>query len=324
MSPAPAANPSPNCCANSPGAPGGSAWQVLLWLHSPDRERHLHQRLADLGPLGTPVATAARAPGAHSTTGPWRLHSHPRAVALADLPYRRHTTVKTTFSLTDLRGLMPRDRWAIDMLTEHRALTTDQFTALACDSAPADADRRLQILAQRRRPVRIDLAWLLGPFVVHLCRPVPGEPDLTTNQSFADLAAHARTQAGTDIRAWRSIPAPYGQYLHNGKDIGFWYQRDAGGPPSSWPCHRSLAVNTGASLLLVTTDDLDRFGRNSGGLTIAASRPGEHAWHVRGERLALYELPEAEQVDPSVHPIHDPQRPYDEAVADGVSSYVRP
>ncbi len=65
---------------------GGPAWPVLLWLHSPDREHHLHQRLADLGPLGTPVATAARVPGTHPATGPWWLHGHPGPHALADLP----------------------------------------------------------------------------------------------------------------------------------------------------------------------------------------------------------------------------------------------
>lgn len=65
---------------------GGPAWPVLLWLHSPDREHHLHQRLADLGPLGTPVATAAGVPGVHPATGPWWLHGHPAPLALADLP----------------------------------------------------------------------------------------------------------------------------------------------------------------------------------------------------------------------------------------------
>ncbi|MEV0561570.1 hypothetical protein [Dactylosporangium sp. NPDC050588] len=232
--------------------------------------------------------------------------------------------MKTTFSLTDLRGLMPRDRWAIDMLAEHRALTTEQFTALGYDSTSAGAGRRLRTLARRGWLVRVDSTWLLGRFGVQLRRPVPGEPDLTVNQFFVDLAAHARTQAGTDLRAWRSVPAPYGEYLHRGKRIGFWYQRDPGGPPSRWlRRYRCLAADTGVSLLLVTTDDPDRFGRHSGGLTVATSRPGELAWHVRGERLALHELPEAEQLDPSVHPIHDPQRPSDEAVADGGYSYVR-
>ncbi|GAA2591984.1 hypothetical protein GCM10010399_23150 [Dactylosporangium fulvum] len=232
--------------------------------------------------------------------------------------------MKTTFSLTDLCGLMPRDRWAIDMLAEHQALTTEQFTALGYDSASVAAGRRLRTLARLGWLVRVDSAWLPGSFGVQLRRPVSGEPDLTTNQFFVDLAAHARTQAGTDLRAWRSVPAPYCEYLHNGKRIGFWYQRDPGGPPLRWlRRYRSLAVDTGVSLLLVTTDDPDRLGRQSGGLTIAASRPGELVWRVRGERLALHELPAAEQLDPSVRPIYDPQRPYDEAVADGVYSYVR-
>src|SRR5689334_9678247 len=107
---------------------------------------------------------------------------------------------------------MSRDRWAIDMLAEHRALTTEQFTALGYDSTSAGAGRRLRTLARRGWLVRVDSAWRLSPFGVQLCRPIPGEPDLTVNQFFVDLAAHARTQAGSDLRVWRSVPAPYGEY----------------------------------------------------------------------------------------------------------------
>ncbi|MGI5180532.1 hypothetical protein ACQEVZ_29880 [Dactylosporangium sp. CA-152071] len=230
--------------------------------------------------------------------------------------------MKTTFSIADLGGLMPRDRWAIDMLAEHRALTTEQFTALGYDSTSAGAGRRLRALARCGWLVRVGSGWRLGLLGVQRRRPVPGEPDLTVDQFFVDLAALARTQARTDLRAWRSVPAPYGEYLHNGKRIGFWYQRDPGGPPSRWlRRYYSLADNTGVRLLLVTTDN--HFEHQPGGLTIATSRPGELAWHLRGERLALHEHPEAEQLDPPVHPIYDPQRQYDEAIADGVYSYVR-
>lgn len=247
--------------------------------------------------------------------------------------------MKSTFSLTDLRRLMPHDRWAIDMLAEHQALTTDQFTALGYDPTPTGAGRRLRILARRGWLVRIDSAWLLGRFGVQLRRPVAGEPDLTRNQFFVDLAAHARTQAGTDLRAWRSVPAPYGEYLHHGKRIGFWYQPDPGGPPSRWLRRfRGLAAKTGVGLLLVTTPDPDRERKIRGrlganGLTVATSvsgldNPAGPVWltHVEGERLALHELPEADQLDPRLrpHPIYDTRRPGDEAIADGTYSYVHP
>lgn len=247
--------------------------------------------------------------------------------------------MKTTFTLTDRRGLMPRDRWAIDMLAEHQALTTDQFTALGYDRTPAGAGRRLRILARRGWLVRIDSAWFLGRFGAQMRRPVAGEPDLTRNQFFVDLATHVRTQAGTDLRAWRSVPAPYGEYLRDGKRIGFWYQPDPGGPPSRWlRRYGALAAKTGVGLVLVTTSDpgrerMLRERLHLGGLTVATSvvglgHPAGPVWltHTNRDRLALHELPEADQLDPGLrpHPIYDPHRPGDEAIADGTYSYVQP
>jgi hypothetical protein len=76
----------------------GLRWPVLFWLHSADRERHLHQRIAEAGRLPVPVATAART--LHIDVGPavgrWWLHGHPGQLALADLDARSGSRAYTS------------------------------------------------------------------------------------------------------------------------------------------------------------------------------------------------------------------------------------
>ncbi len=69
---------------------GGPAYPVLFWLHSADRETHLHQMLAHRGPGPVPVATGLHTPGADPAGPVWRLAGDPRPARrrLAELPSR--------------------------------------------------------------------------------------------------------------------------------------------------------------------------------------------------------------------------------------------
>jgi len=69
---------------------GGPAYPVLFWLHSADRETHLHQMLANRGPGPVPVATGVHTPGANPAGPVWRLAGDPRPGRrrLAELPSR--------------------------------------------------------------------------------------------------------------------------------------------------------------------------------------------------------------------------------------------
>jgi hypothetical protein len=117
--------------------------------------------------------------------------------------------------------------------------------------------------------------------------------------------------------------------------LGFWYQPERDDPPDRWlHRYRPLAEETGVGLVLVTTHDPALHERiDPGGLTIATSHPdrGHPAgpvWstHAAGERVALHDLPEAVPLDPGIspHPIYDPRRPCDEAIADSDYSYAQP
>jgi len=55
---------------------GGPTYPVLFWLHSPDRESHLHQRLAGVASR-CPIATATRHPTSPGPAGPtWAVVGH--------------------------------------------------------------------------------------------------------------------------------------------------------------------------------------------------------------------------------------------------------
>ncbi|PZG15166.1 hypothetical protein C1I95_20215, partial [Micromonospora craterilacus] len=136
--------------------------------------------------------------------------------------------------IAELARLYPRDRWAVNMLAEHRTLTTVQLTALGFATTAATAARRLLVLARRgwidRFPTgfilnSLESWWCLGPLGARITRrPGAGRvtparvyrardrlwvhPSLTslidTNQFFVDLATRARSQPGTDLRTWWS------------------------------------------------------------------------------------------------------------------------
>lgn len=281
--------------------------------------------------------------------------------------------------LTEYRGLTARDCWAIDMIAEHRVLTAGQLVALGFGPTVANAARRLRILTSRGwldrfycrllDDLTVETGWCLGPFGAARTHP-PAEPArsparvyrafdrlrfhpqldmlVATNQFFVDLASHARATAGCDLRTWWSprtcdevgAPGWYGEYIHQGRRVGFWFEPDPGEGAVARRVHRyrPLAARTGLGTVLFRIGDqqreeqlhehLDRL--NLTGLTVATSYPdlGHPAglvWltHASGGRVALHELPEAEPLGPGVppHPIHDPRRPNDEAVADGEYSY---
>ncbi|MBF9133332.1 replication-relaxation family protein [Plantactinospora sp. S1510] len=296
--------------------------------------------------------------------------------------------------LAEIGRLYTRDRWAVQMLVEHRTLTTAQLTALGFAETPTSAARRLMILARRgwidRLPTNINLNaldswWCLGPLGAEITRPDGGARVtparvyrardrlwvhqslvslLHTNQFFVDLAAQARTQPGTDLRTWWSprtcamVTGPerratwHGEYIHDRGRHGFWFEPDPGGIGAAALADRvhsypPLAERTGLATLLFQTADpqredelrhLDR--RNLRQLTIATSNPEQGhpaapVWQPIGahHRLALTELPHTQQLWPpddpirghveplAPHPIHDPDRPGDEAIADGDYTY---
>lgn len=133
-----------------------------------------------------------------------------------------------------LRRLMPRDLWLLDLLADHQTLTTGQVTALAFPT-PAKAYRRLRLLHDRGvldrfryavRPGSQAWRWTLAPTGAALVAARRGQPIprpaavrartdriatsprldhlLGVNEVFCELAAHARHHPGTLLAAWWS------------------------------------------------------------------------------------------------------------------------
>jgi len=290
--------------------------------------------------------------------------------------------------IDELRRFTYRDQWAVLMIAEHQALTTAQLTTLGFHPNQAGAQRRLRILARRgwldrfgtiTRTGEVATVWCLGPLGAHIAsgladpRPSPahtyrrrerlrtsGDLDLLaeTNQFFVDLAAHARTNAHTDLRVWwsprtcRNVVAPSRHAAWH----GFWLEPDPGDTSAAAVAGRvhhypAIAGRTGlATLLFRTTDphreqDLHRqLARlNLRQLTVAtthpdAGHPASDVWLPVGgsERIALRQLPATEQLEHpndqapllesenlAPHPIHDPERPTLEAIVTGDYSYTR-
>jgi hypothetical protein len=134
----------------------------------------------------------------------------------------------------ELRRLMPRDRWLLDLLNEHQVLTTEQVAALAFDHIHT-ARNRLTVLAQRGvlarfrdgvRPGSQQWRWTLGPVGAAYIAARDGTPEPTTatvrravnrlaasprlshllgiNGFFVNLAAHARHAPAARLDTWWS------------------------------------------------------------------------------------------------------------------------
>ena len=134
----------------------------------------------------------------------------------------------------EMRRLMPRDRWLIDLLGQHRVLTTEQITTLAFHNLHTARNRLVLlnsrgILARFRNAVRPgsqQWRWTLDLYgEVYLASQAgEGPPHFTTirtrinklaaspqldhriavNDLFVELIGHARTTPGTALKAWWS------------------------------------------------------------------------------------------------------------------------
>jgi hypothetical protein len=134
----------------------------------------------------------------------------------------------------ELRRLMPRDRWLLDLLHEHLVLTTGQIAALAFDHVHT-ARNRLTALQQRGvlarfrdgvRPGSQQWRWALGFVGAAYIAARDGQPEptpgvvrqkinrlaasprlahlLAVNAFFVDLAAHARHTPSASLSTWWS------------------------------------------------------------------------------------------------------------------------
>lgn len=178
----------------------------------------------------------------------------------------------------------------------------------------------------------------------------------------ARTTAHTDLREWWSPRTCLAVTAPdrqrawHGAYVHRGERHGFWLEPDPGDTSVAALAGRvhhypAIAERTGlATLLFRTTDpqreqDLHRqLARlNLRQLTVAtthpdAGHPADTVWLPAGgsERIALHQLPTTEQVvhpnddafildaqNLAPHPIHDPERPTDEAIVNGDYSYTR-
>ncbi|SCG60376.1 replication-relaxation family protein [Micromonospora humi] len=313
---------------------------------------------------------------------------HPQFTAPSTRP------IPAELLLAESSRLRLPDWWAVEMLAEHRVLTTAQLTALGFTTTTASATRRLAILARCGWIDRLwntdaaataDTSWCLGPIGTQLT-PLAENRDVTpaqvyrardrlrehaglpgllqANEFFVDLATHSLTNPGSDLRTWWSPrtcryvtgarhAAWHGEYIHDRDRHAFWYQPHPGElRPADLADHvhayRRLAERTGLATLLFHAVDPQREQelrrhlerRYTRHLTVVTSNPEQGhpagpVWQPIGEthRLALTDLshtPEQwppdtvtlKEVRPRVpHPIYDPERPYDESVADGEYHY---
>ena len=135
---------------------------------------------------------------------------------------------------SELRRLMPRDRWLLDLIAEHQVFTTEQVAALAFSHVHT-ARNRLTQLQQRGvltrfrdgvRPGSEQWRWALGPVgaaylaardgqppprpaaVAHRTNRLAASPRLAhllgVNGFFTDLAAYARHAPAAQLSTWWS------------------------------------------------------------------------------------------------------------------------
>jgi hypothetical protein len=188
---------------------------------------------------------------------------------------------------SELRRLMPRDRWLLELLDEHQVFTTEHVAALGFDHVHT-ARNRLTLLQQRGilakfrdgvRPGSQQWRWTLDLVgATYLAarhdRPTPkpatirnkinrlaSNPSLGhllgVNGFFVDLAAHARYHPGAELRTWwseRTCRQVTGD-LARPDGHGVW--TDAGHTRSFWlewdtgsePMHRVVAKVDGYASL---------------------------------------------------------------------------
>ena len=189
-----------------------------------------------------------------------------------------------------------RDRWLLEMLVAHAALTTGQATRLGYTPTVERAQQRLLKLAADGWIGRVesdidveDTCWLLAPLAAQayeldpLARtdppPIPTDPllisTLRANDFFVDLATYARTHASVDLRHWWStaithpLVSPdltrtrYAEYIHHGRRINFWFEDDdetvsAARFGARLLRYRDVLLRTGLSTVLVRLSTAER------------------------------------------------------------------
>src|SRR6266496_5711713 len=149
-------------------------------------------------------------------------------------PRGRHPGTSVPDVASELRRLMPRDRWLLDLLNDHQVFTTEHVAALGFDNVHT-ARNRLNLLASRGvlarfrdavRPGSQSWRWALGwigaAYVAYRDgQPVPRPGTIADrgnrlatnpklphllgiNEFFVDLAAHARHAPGARLGVWWS------------------------------------------------------------------------------------------------------------------------
>ncbi len=207
-------------------------------------------------------------------------------------PKRRNTPRP----LDRLLMVASRDRWLLEMLVAHTALTSGQVTRLGYAPTAAQAHDRLLKLARGGwiSSVQLDAGventcWLLAPLAAQAYKldrfartdppPIPDDPMLTgtvrTNEFFVDLAGYARTHAGVDLRHWWSPPMThplvspdltrtrYAEYIVDRRRINFWFEDD---DETVSPArlgarllrYREVLLRTGLGTILVRMADEER------------------------------------------------------------------
>jgi len=157
-----------------------------------------------------------------------RLHPTP------DIESMRASPPGGTKVYDELRRLMPRDLWLIDLLGKHQVFTTEQITALAFDHVHT-ARNRLVLLRQRGvlarfrhavRPGSAQWRWTLDLVgAAYLAAQADQAPPrlstitnkidklavsprlghlLAVNDLFVELVAHARNHPGAALSRWWS------------------------------------------------------------------------------------------------------------------------
>jgi Replication-relaxation len=268
------------------------------------RQPPAHQTAVDPGAL-IPIRTTAirnalpRHPAwptpIHGTkpepTSPATIHAPPivEPPTMSTTPKPDPNRRNTLRPLDRLLMLASRDKWLLEMLVAHTALTTGQVTRLGYAPTATEAHERLLNLARDGWISSVPLdagventCWLLAPLAAQAYKldpstrsdppPIPDDPTLTgtvrTNGFFVDLAGYARTHAGVDLRQWWSPPMThplvspdltrtrYAEYIADGRRINFWFEDDDEGvSPARLGArllrYRDVLLRTGLGTVLV-------------------------------------------------------------------------
>src|SRR6266545_4249643 len=149
----------------------------------------------------------------------------------------------------ELRRLMPRDRWLLDLLHHHQMFSTEQIAALAFDNVRTARNRLNQlghrdVLARFRdcvRPGSQSWRWTLGWVGAAYIAARDGQPTPrpgTIAERVNRLSSSARLDRWWSERQCHDIagelahPDGHGVWTENGCTVGFWVEYDTGSEPA--------------------------------------------------------------------------------------------